>query len=318
MLFPASLLALLGTAAAYATTHYGGLNVHDPSCVQNSGKYYCFSTGGLISYWKASSMAGPWAYQGTVFSSAPKVGGTDLWAPDLHQVNGVYYLYYASSTFGSQNSKIGLATSTTLNKGSWTDHGQVIASSANAAFPYDVTNAIDPNLIIDASGKPHLNWGSFWGDIYQVPLNSALTAPSGGAATQISLDPAGTRPEEGSFVNYHGGYYYLWVSHGQCCNFNGGKSLPAAGTEYKIIIGRSTKVNGPFLDQAGKSMTAGGGTTIMASNGNVYAPGGQGVFTDADGSDVLYYHYLDKTVSYDTARLGYNKITYSNGWPTLS
>lgn len=42
-------------------------------------------------------------------------------------------------------------------------------------------------------------------------------------------------------------------------------------------------------------MTDGGGTTIMASNGNVYAPGGQGVFTDADGTDVLYYHYCKST-----------------------
>ena len=64
---------------------------------------------------------------------------------------------------------------------------------------------------------------------------------------------------------------------------------------YKIIVGRSTKVTGPFVDESGVAMTDDGGTTIMASNGNVYAPGGQGVFTDADGVDVLYYHYCKPT-----------------------
>lgn len=227
MLITASFIALFAAVNGYATTHYGDLNVHDPSCVQNSGKYYCFSTGGLIDYWKSSSMAGPWTYQGTVFSSAPKVGGTDLWAPDLHQVDDVYYLYYASSTFGSEDSKIGLATSSSLNVGSWTDHGEVIGSSTGSAY-----NAIDPNLIIDASGNGYLNWGSFWDDIYQAPLDAALTAlSSSGTTIQISYDPASTHAEEGSYINYHGGYYYLWVSHGQCCNFNGGTTLPAAGTE---------------------------------------------------------------------------------------
>ena len=64
---------------------------------------------------------------------------------------------------------------------------------------------------------------------------------------------------------------------------------------YKIIVGRSTSVSGPFLDQSGKDMKTGGGTTIMGSSGNVYAPGGQGVVTAADGTDILYYHYCKLT-----------------------
>ncbi|KAL9077847.1 MAG: hypothetical protein Q9157_003224 [Trypethelium eluteriae] len=240
------LLTLPSLSLAFPSTNYANLQVHDPAIVQNSGKYYAFSTGGLLNYWKADSISGPWAHQGTVFSSAPNInnpGKTDLWAPDLHQVNGLYYLYYAASNFGSQTSVIGLATSSSLNVGSWTDHGAVI-SSPGSTSPYTITNAIDPNLIVTPSGSAYLNWGSFWADIWQVPLQSGLATP---------------------------------------------------GSAYKIIVGRSTSVTGPFLDQSGKDMAQGGGTTIMGSNGNVYAPGGQGVVTAADGTDILYYHYCEST-----------------------
>ena len=227
------LSALYSLSFAFPNTNFANLNVHDPAIVQNLGKYYAFSTGGLLDYWKADSIDGPWAHQGAVFSSAPNInnpGKTGLWAPDLHQVNGVYYLYYAASSFGSQNSVIGLATSTSLNVGSWTDHGAVI-SSPGSTSPYTITNAIDPNLIVTPSGSAYLNWGSFWGDVWQVPLQSGLAAPgAASSAINISEDPCGDRPEEGSYISYHAPYYYLWVSHGQCCNFNA-NDLPPAGTE---------------------------------------------------------------------------------------
>lgn len=72
-------------------------------------------------------------------------------------------MYYAVSTFGSQNSDIGYATSATMEVGSWTDHGSTGVRSSSGS-PY---NAIDPNLI-EAGSSYLMNFGSFWGDIYQV------------------------------------------------------------------------------------------------------------------------------------------------------
>jgi hypothetical protein len=72
-------------------------------------------------------------------------------------VGSEYYLYYAVSTFGSQDSAIGLATSSTLEPGSWTDHGATGVASSSSK-PY---NAIDPNLIPVGSNY-YLNLGSFW------------------------------------------------------------------------------------------------------------------------------------------------------------
>jgi arabinan endo-1,5-alpha-L-arabinosidase len=61
----------------------------------------------------------------------------------------------------------------------------------------------------------------------------------------------------------------------------------------EIQVGRSTSVNGPFQDKAGKNLTDGGGTVVYASNhGVVYAPGGIGVVpANAKHPDILYYHY---------------------------
>lgn len=82
-------------------------------------------------------------------------GRDDIWAPDVSYHSGTYYAYYAVSTFGSQDSAIGLATSSSMDPGTWTDHGQVIASSTGDAY-----NAIDPNLVIDEDGTPLLTFGN--------------------------------------------------------------------------------------------------------------------------------------------------------------
>lgn len=71
--------------------------------------------------------------------------------------NGVYYAYYAVSVSGSMDSGIGLATSTSMDPGTWTDQGQVFATKTG-----DPYNAIDPTLTIDENGIPLLTWGTLW------------------------------------------------------------------------------------------------------------------------------------------------------------
>lgn len=57
----------------------------------------------------------------------------------MSKVGDTYYVYYSVSTFGVQNSAIGLATSTTMDCGSFTDVGSTGVAS-RAGRPY---NAID-------------------------------------------------------------------------------------------------------------------------------------------------------------------------------
>ena len=224
------------------------------------------------------------------------------------------------STFGSQTSAIGHATSTTLQPGSWTDLGLVIQSCADNSCPspFNITNAIDANLFMDGD-TPYLNYGSFYGDIWQLQLGSDLQTPvQSSPAAMISFDSVdSTHPEEGSFLHQHGSYYYLYISHGQCCGFNP-SALPPAGDEYRIEVGRSESVHGPFLDYNGVDLNQGGGSIVYGSNNYVYAPGGHGVLVDADGTEILYYHYVDARAGYsDLTPMGWNPIQYVDDWPVL-
>lgn len=193
-------------------------------------------------------------------------------------------MYYAVSTFGSQASAIGYATSSTMEYGSWTDHGSTgISSSSGKSY-----NAIDPALI-EVDGSYYMNMGSFYGDIYQVPMNSAGTAAAS-AAYNIAYNSSGSHAVEGSFMYYRSPYYYLFFSSGACCGYDTDK--PAAGEEYTVHVCRSESATGSFVDASGTSCTAGGGTVVLASHGTVYGPGGQGIMVDsAEGGAVMYYHY---------------------------
>lgn len=290
-------------------------NTHDPALIRRSsdGTYFRFATGGTVPIFSAPALQGPWTQLGSVLDGASSInnpGNTDLWAPDVHLVGSTYYLYYAVSSFGTQNSAIGLATSTTLEPGSWTDHGQILASTTGNAY-----NAIDANLVAVGSGY-YLNFGSFWDDIYQVEMKSTPTATSG-SSYNIAYNSSGTHAVEGSYMVQNGDYYYLFFSSGQCCGYD--TSKPAPGGEYKIMVCRSEEATGGFVDQEGASCTEGGGSIVLQSHGIVYGPGGQGVYDDPENGWVLYYHYVDTNIGYSDAdkQLGINTIDWSTGWPVV-
>jgi arabinan endo-1,5-alpha-L-arabinosidase len=311
-----SSLALLGNGvSAYANPGAcsGDCWAHDPAVVrrESDGLYFRFNTGSKIGILKSNSLSGPWVYQGAAIPAGSKIniaGKDDLWvcrgdlgysrsvwhlnsntnsclhqAPEVQKVGSLYIMYYSVSTFGSQTSAIGYATSPSMEFGTWTDHGATGVSST-AGKPY---NAIDANLI-QAGSNYYMNFGSFWGDIYQVPM-SADAKTATGSSYQIAYQPSGSHAVEGSFMWSRNNMYYLFWSEGICCGYD--KTKPAAGAEYKIRVCRSANVNGPFVDKNGVDCRNGGGTTVLESHGFVYGPGGQGIFADPTYGTVLYYHY---------------------------
>ncbi|RKO87589.1 glycosyl hydrolase [Blyttiomyces helicus] len=291
------------------------IHIHDPAVAKFNGTYFLFSTHNNISIATAPALKGPWTRAGQVLmngSVIPNQGSLDPWAPDVHNINGTFFLYYTVSTFGTRESSIGVATSRTMAPGTWTDYGAVITTGKTTPQSHGFTalstsNALDPNLFYDPfSGNATLQWGSFFSNIWQVPMDAGLIAPRSGSPP-IAFEPAAPSPVEGSFLHQAqaNGWYYLFFSHGVCCG-------------YKIKVARSESIAGPFYDKSGRSALQGGGEVIFASQGHVYGPGGQGVFTEDDGTDILYYHYVDTREGFsDFKLLGYNNITYVDGWPVL-
>ncbi|PGH18305.1 hypothetical protein AJ79_00644 [Helicocarpus griseus UAMH5409] len=318
MLLPALLFG--GIAYAYAPPGgcTGACNLHDPALIQgDDGTYFRFSTGNRISYASAPSIEGPWTALGSVLpdgSSIDLPGNNDLWAPDVQKVNNAYHLYYTVSTFGTQNSAIGLATSPSLAPGTWTDRGSTGVTS-DSSKPY---NAIDGNLIATGDGAYQLSFGSFWNDIFIVAMNGDGTSTAEGVSSiNIAYEPAGTHAIEGPYVYRYGDWWYLFFSAGICCGYDGER--PAPGEEYRIKACRSDRVDGGYVDANGVDCMAGGGTVVLESHDNVYGPGGQGVYTDPDLGPILYYHYVDTNIGYaDGQKLfGWNQIDFSSGWPVV-
>ncbi|KFY06216.1 hypothetical protein V491_08777, partial [Pseudogymnoascus sp. VKM F-3775] len=202
-------------------------------------------------------------------------------------------------------------------------------------------NKIDANILVipaaDASEKESyvLSFGSFWQNIYQVPLRNPPLEVTNAKPTHLELNqtgelPYGDNPSEGAFQfmwqpkSAAKPFFYLFFSSGYCC-VSGDIDV---GSEYKIMVCRSESPSGPFVDKEGRScLTENGGTLIygtqrQSSRGIVYAPGGQGVMYDKDidgGSVVLYYHYIANFTDVDhPGTFGWNKLDFdTTGWPEV-
>jgi arabinan endo-1,5-alpha-L-arabinosidase len=271
--------------------------VHDPSMAREGGTYYLFSTGdpaGVIGNGniqiRTSRNLRQWSYTGTVFATKPAwitstLGSIpNLWAPDISFFSGLWHLYYAGSSFGSNNSVIGLATTPTLDPSSpryhWTDRGLVFQTTTSDDF-----NAIDPSLVTAADGGKWLVLGSFWSGIKLLQLDATTGKPASSSPTVYSL---AQRPapdaEEGAGITYHDGYYYLFVSFDSCCQ--------GIGSSYRIMVGRSVSVTGPYVDPNGTAMMNGGGMELQGSDEGMIGPGSSSIYQDGS-RDYLVYHYYD-------------------------
>ncbi|KAI0078239.1 glycoside hydrolase family 43 protein [Panus rudis PR-1116 ss-1] len=283
----------------------GDTSVHDPTiCKDGSGKYWLFSTGVGLEI-RTSTDRTAWTKVGLVWpngaSWTDKYTGTSngaLWAPDCTWLNGQFYLYYAASSFGSQNSAIFFAKSTTGLPGSWTNEGLVTSTSSSNNY-----NAIDPNLIID-NGKWYLSLGSFWTGIKLMTLSSSTGKPSSSSVTSLAQRTANNGAIEASVIYKHSNFYYLFTSWDNCCQ--------GTSSTYNIRVGRSSSVSGPYVDQAGVALTSGGGTLVLGTHDNIVGPGGQDVFDDNDGP-ILVYHYYTSSGNW----LGINRLDFSSGWPVV-
>jgi arabinan endo-1,5-alpha-L-arabinosidase len=307
-------------AAARAAKSQPYLFVHDPTMARENGTYYVFSTGdpagtignGNIQI-RTSRDLRDWTFTGTVFAQKPAwitsaLGSIpNLWAPDISFFGGLWHLYYAGSSFGSNNSVIALATTPTLDPRSpryhWTDDGLVFRSSSADDF-----NAIDPSLAAAPNGDKWLAFGSFWSGIKLIKLDPATGKPASSSpqVTSLAQQPA-PDPLEGAGITYHDGFYYLFAAQGFCCR--------GIGSSYQVIAGRSADITGPYLDPNGTSMMNAGGMEVQGSDEGMIGPGSPFIFNGSRGPS-LVYHYYDAW-SDSAAWVQVRPLMWASGWPVL-
>ncbi|AUX48217.1 uncharacterized protein SOCE26_097480 [Sorangium cellulosum] len=277
--------------------------VHDPSIIKAGELYHVFSTGPGIPIRSSTDLL-HWRLAGAVFSAHPdwvasRVGDVDsLWAPDISYWGGVYHLYYAASRFGTNRSCIGHATTADLAAaGGWADHGPVLCSEGTDH------NAIDPNVVIDERGTAWLAFGSFWSGLKLVQLAGDGT-PIDGTLTSIAARPS--TAIEAPFLVKRDDHYYLFASFDTCC--------AGARSTYKIMVGRSLALAGPYVDRLGNRMLEGGGSRVLTSRSAWRGPGSNALIQAGESWYHVYHSYDAAADGMPTLRVA--ELSWGEGgWP---
>ena len=127
-------------------------------------------------------------------------------------------------------------------------------------------NCIDPCVFYDEDGKLWMSYGSWSGGIYMLELDEAtglrdynVTYTLKGSGDGITVDPyfgkkiAGGYYSSGeaSYIEYIGGYYFLFVTNGGLAA--GGVAGDYNNGGYQMRVYRSTKPDGPYVDAKGSA-----------------------------------------------------------------
>jgi len=288
-----ALLSVLLTGTAIAQV--GKPFIHDPSTIAEcDGKYYTYGTGGggLIS-------EDGWTWNG----GAVRPGGGV--APDVIKIGDRYYMSYAKGgggMSGGHASNVFVMWTKTLDPKS-PDFGFKDETLVASSDGIEDCDAIDPAFLLDPTdGRLWLSYGTYYGFIRLVELDPKTgKRVEGNQAINIAIDC------EATDLMYQDGWYYLLGTHGTCCD--------GANSTYNIVVGRSKKVTGPYLDNMGRDMIKGGGKMVLAAGGRVTGAGHFGRTVVENGVEKMSCHFEADLDQSGRSTLGIRPLLWKNGWP---
>lgn len=268
--------------------------IHDPSTImQSDGKFYTFGTrgGGLIS-------EDGWTWNG----GAERPGGGA--APDAMKIGDRYLIIYGATgggLGGGHNGKILTMWNKTLNPASpdFKFSEPILVAQSDGIEDND---AIDPGLLMDPDGRLWCCYGTYFGFIRLIELDPATgKRVEGNVAIDIAIDC------EATDLEYRNGWYYLLGTHGTCCD--------GANSTYNIVVGRSKKVTGPYLDNMGREMLKGGGKMVLDASPKLLGPGHFGRVIVDEGVEIMSCHYEADLDQSGRSVLGLRPLLWKNDWP---
>lgn len=290
-LFVLSALWVSGHLSAQVGEPY----IHDPSTVMEcGGKYYTFGTGGggLIS-------DNGWSWHG---GAVRPHGGA---APDVVKIGDRYLVAYSATgggLGGGHQGQVLTMWNKTLDPQSpdfkFTEP-MVVASSGED----EDCDAIDAGLLLDPTdGRLWLSYGTYFGFIRLVELDPQTgKRKEGNEPINIAIDC------EATDLIYRNGWYYLLGTHGTCCD--------GPNSTYNIVVGRSRRVTGPYVDNVGRTMLEGGGKMVLAARNGLVGPGHFGRFIVADGVEKMSCHFEADLQRGGRSVLGILPLLWRNDWP---
>ena len=286
----------------------------DPTVIRTDEGFYLYATQ-TNDYWIPiyfSKDLVNWEFKRSAFRNAtrPKPDvlpdGGAFWAPEIRYINGKYVLYFSWAKWGDgSKSYTAVATS-----------DSPVGDFLNAK-PLLITDDFGSNCIdqfyYEEDGKKYMFVGSFNG-IYVTELtDDGLSVKRDADGKLVLKKQVCGRAFEGTNIYKKGKYYYLFASINNCCD--------GINSRYKVVVGRSEKLLGPYVDRKGKDMLDNSWELVLEGDGETFfGPGHNSIIIPDDaGTDWMIYHSYVKENGAVGGRLGMlDRIVWSaDGWPTI-
>ena len=287
--------AVLAAMSVSALAQEGKPWIHDPSTIMEcDGKYYTFGTGGggLIS-------EDGWNW----YPGAERPGGGA--APDALKIGDKYLVAYSSTgggLGGGHAGRILTMWNKTLDPSSpdfkFTEAIEVASSEVD-----EDCDAIDAGLFMDpVTGRLWVTYGTYFGFIRVVELDPVTGARAeGNEPVDIAIDC------EATTITYRNGWYYLLGTHGTCCD--------GVNSTYNIVVGRSRSVTGPYIDNVGRDMVAGGGKMVIDGADRQFGAGHFGRYIEDEGVEKMSFHWEADLDRSGRSVLAIRPLLWVNDWP---
>lgn len=264
----------------------------DPWAIHHNGFYYYMqSMGNRLVIWKTKDLAAlSSARKKTIWKAVPNSDYShDIWAPELHYINGKWYVYFAADNGKNETHRMYVLENTEADplKGDWTFKGK-ISDPANKW-------AIDGS-VFEYKGRWYMIWSGWEGDtngqqnIYMAKMKNPWTID--GKRVKISApqyawekhgDLPGQQPDhvnvnEGPEILKHNGDVFLVYSASGCWTDFYALGMLKLVNKNNILDSASWKKYDKPVFKGSKE------------NG-VYAPGHNSFFKSPDGSQYwILYH----------------------------
>jgi len=255
----------------------------DPWVYQKDGTYYYMqTTGNSLVIRKTAKMSELGSAVSTTIWTAPSSGPTsrDVWAPELHFLDGKWYVYYTAGS-GNDAQRLWVLENASADptQGTWTDRGQLAVAGSQSLWAIDAS-------ILEQGGKRYLLWsgreaGASQQNLYIAQLSNPYTLT--GPSTQLSHPELAwelngfPKVNEGPEALQHNGQTFIVYSASHCSTDDYALGqLKLTGTD-PLVASSWTKSTTPVF--------------VKNTAGGAYGPGHNGFFKSKDGSeDWIIYH----------------------------
>lgn len=283
----------------------------DPTVIRTEDGFYLYATQ-TDKYWVPiyfSKDLVNWVFKRTAFRNATKPqipGGGAFWAPEIRHINGKYVLYFSWAKWGDGDASYTAVATSDSPLGDFVNSKELLTKEDFGS------NCID-QFYYEEDNKKYMFVGSFNG-IYVTELtDDGLSVKRNENGTPTLKKQVCGKAFEGTNIYKKNGYYYLFASINNCCD--------GERSRYKVVVGRSQDLLGPYLDKSGKDMINNAWELVLEGDGQkFFGPGHNSIIVQDDaGTDWMIYHSYVKENGEVGGRLGMlDRVLWTeDGWPYI-